>query len=277
MTEPTGVPDPAPASDDVEEERDDRRAAVAIVAVLLVAAVVALAWWLLSDDDEEPAGTTTTEPATSQTTPPPASDTTDTSDTSESTEPTFTSTLTEEELATVVWPDQGSSRRFEDPVAAAHSFATDFLGFVDPVVGELRQGDQRSGEVEVRPTADGPVTTVLVRQLGEGTWWVLGSHTPDITVEAPRAGATVSNPVEVAGTARAFEGKVEVLVHEDGSDEPVGRGHVTGGGGGEAAPFRGAIDHAPGAGPWGAVVFRTTSAEDGRVWQATVVRVRLGG
>jgi len=277
MTEPTGVPDPAPASDDVEEERDDRRAAVAIVAVLLVAAVVALAWWLLSDDDEEPAGTTTTEPATSQTTPPPASDTTDTSDTSESTEPTFTSTLTEEELATVVWPYQDTSRRFDDPVAAASSFATDFLGFDEPLVGELQQGDQRSGEVEIRPDADGPVTTVLVRQLGDDSWWVLGSSTADVTVAEPEAGATVTNPARVAGSARAFEGNVEVLVHEDGSTEPIGTGNVTGGGGGEAAPFEGTVDYEPGSPRWGAMVFRTTSAEDGRVWQATVLRVRLGG
>lgn len=279
MADPNGPDDTHNALDDPagDEERDDRRAATAIVAVLAVAVIVALAWWLLAgDEDDEPAGTTSSSTSTSTTSTSEPEATASSAPTS-SPEATFAPELSDDDLATVVWPDQGSSRRFEDPVAAAHSFATDFLGFVDPVVGELRQGDQRSGEVEVRPTADGPVTTVLVRQFGEGTWWVLGSHTPDITVEAPRAGATVSNPVEVAGTARAFEGNVEVLVHEDGSDEPVGRGHVTGGGGGEAAPFRGAIDHAPGAGPWGAVVFRTTSAEDGRVWQATVVRVRLGG
>src|SRR5689334_12156148 len=68
------------------------------------------------------------------------------------------------DTSTAVWPPAGGAR-YTEPVAAAKGFATDLLGFVDPVVGVYQAGDSRSGEVEVRPVATGPVTTVVVRQL----------------------------------------------------------------------------------------------------------------
>lgn len=138
------------------------------------------------------------------------------------------------------------------------------------------QGDQRSGEVEVRPSEDGPVTTVLVRQMGDDSWWIVGAQTPDIQVDEPEPGATVRSPVQLSGTATAFEGTVEVLVYRDGSDESIGDGFVTGGATGQLEPFEGEVAFDAGGAQWGAVVFRTTSARDGRVQQATVVRVQLG-
>jgi nucleoid-associated protein YgaU len=75
--------------------------------------------------------------------------------------------------------------------AAATGFATELVGFTDPVVGEFQQGDARSGEVEVRAAADGPVTTVLVRQVGsDDTWSVLGAATAQIVPTTPAPGAT---------------------------------------------------------------------------------------
>ena len=109
-----------------------------------------------------------------------------------------------------MFPDPATSRRFDDPVAAARAFAVDFVGFVDPVLGEFVQGDSRSGEVEIRPVADGPATTVFVRQLGsDGTWWVIGSATGDITLDTPAAGDEITSPVAVLtsavpGTRRTF-------------------------------------------------------------------------
>ena len=50
-------------------------------------------------------------------------------------------------------------------MSAARGFATDYVGFTDPIVGEFQQGDARSGEVPVQATVIGPITTVLVRQL----------------------------------------------------------------------------------------------------------------
>lgn len=108
------------------------------------------------------------------------------------------------------------------------------------------QGDARPGEVEVRPLADGPVPTVLVRQLGpDDSWWVLGSAMADIVVATPAVGDAINSPVAVTGGA-AFDGSVEVEVREVRARDPIGTGFVT------------------------------TSAEDGRVWQAAVLRVQFG-
>lgn len=277
---PAEGPEPAVPADavDPDEERFDRRAAVAIVGALLVAAVIALVWWLLADDEDEvPAGSTTTTTEATSTT---ATPTTEPPATSSSTAPptTFSGTLTDEELAVVVWPDQSSSRRFDDPTAAARAFATELLGFTDPLVDEFAAGDARSGEVQLRPAPDGPVTTVLLRQFGdEGSWWVLGAQTPDIEVTEPSAGSAIDSPLQPAGRSRAFEGTVEVEVLVDGSTEPVGSGFVTGGATEQLEPFSGSIEFDADGARWGAVVFRTTGGEDGRVWQATVVRVGFIG
>jgi hypothetical protein len=176
-----------------------------------------------------------------------------------------------------VWPDATTSRRFEDPAAAALNFAVDYLGFTDPVVGEFAAGDSRSGEVEVRPAPAGPVTTVLVRRLPpDDSWWVLGAATDNLRIEAPTAGDPVSSPVEVAGTSTAFEGTVDVEVRADGAAEPIARGFATGGANGEFGPFRTSLELPPSPGAGGAVVVSTRSMEDGRLWEASVVRVRFG-
>jgi hypothetical protein len=74
-----------------------------------------------------------------------------------------------------MWPLADTSTRFDDPVAVATSFAVDYLGFTDPVIGEFRAGDGRSGEVWVQAVDVGPTTRVLVRQLtDDDTWWVVG-------------------------------------------------------------------------------------------------------
>ncbi len=173
-----------------------------------------------------------------------------------------------------VWPVAGAAG-LADPVRAARAFAVDYLGFADPVVGSFAQGDSRSGEVEVRPLTTGPATTVLLRQLsGEDTWSVLGATTGNIDVTRPEAGATISSPVLVQGSALAFEGNVVVQVRQDGSDEPLGHGA------GHRWRRRGAAvqrQHRlqPPTQTYGALVLLTHSAKDGSVWEAAVLRVRL--
>jgi hypothetical protein len=138
------------------------------------------------------------------------------------------------------------------------------------------QGDARSGEVEVRPVADGPVTTVFVRQLGDdGTWWVLGSAIADITVDSPATGATITSPVTLTGSALAFEGTVNVEVRQDGAREPVGTGYVTGGGD-EMRPFSGEVEFGTPSAERGALVLLSLSAENGQVWEAATLRVAFG-
>jgi hypothetical protein len=223
------------------------------------------------DDGSKDASTTTRRPTTSVTTTPVTT--------------AAPATSVTESTATAVWPWIASSTRYSDPVAAARGFATDLVGFTEPVMGEFRQGDARSGEVDVRPRADRTPTTVLVRLIN-GSWWVLGSTTPEIQVSAPAAGATISSPVAMAGTSTAFEATVNVhLVADGAADTPAAEGapatplastFVMGGSMGDLLPFNGTLDFAsPGAGTSGALVFLTFSPEDGRVVNATTVRVHF--
>jgi hypothetical protein len=180
------------------------------------------------------------------------------------------------DTSTALWPFASSGTRYTDPVEAARGFAVDFAGFVDPVVGEFQAGDSRSGEVQVRPNDTGPVTTVLVRQLsGSDTWWVLGSATDNIQVTAPATSAPVTSPVQVQGMSTAFEATVNVDVREDGNRSPVGTGIVMGGSMGEMGPFDGSITFASPSAAYGALVFYTVSAENGYVWEASVLRVEF--
>lgn len=221
----------------------------AAAAVVLVAAVGG--GLLLSRDDPDDKvdisdETPTTEP------PPPETTEADTPDTTveeppsstASTTPTSEPDIVDEVEARAIWPRPSSEVRFDDPVGAARSFALYYARFGDPVIGEFRQGDNRSGEVPVQPRPDAPETTVLVRQSSQGEWFVIGSITENISVERPTAGSTLSCPMVASGTALAFEGTVQVRIdayQPDGDRVEMGSGFVTGGGG-PAAPFSGQIN-----------------------------------
>ena len=217
--------------------------------LLLAAGAVIL---LTGDDDKDklPPPTTTTQPSTTTTTAAPALDT-----------------------STAVWPVASSSTRYADPVDAARGFAIDFVGMPNPVLSAFRQGDSRSGEVDVQPFADGPITTVLVRQLADDTWWVLGATTANIQVTAPSALAVVSSPVSLAGTSTAFEATVNVEIREDGNAQALGTGFVMGGGNGEFGPFQSTLTFTAATQDYGALVFVTVSPEDGGILEAAVVRI----
>lgn len=233
----------------------------AAAAVAVVVGVVAL-----TDDDPQVdtvAPTTTTAGPTGSST------------TGEETTTTFAPTV---DPSVPVWPRVDTSQRFDDPVSAARSFVVDFVGMTDPIVGEFQQGDSRSGEVPVQPMANGPTTTVLVRQLEDDTWFVLGSATDGIRLDSPEAFADIDCPVRLTGEALAFEGTVQVAIRDDVSDDPIGTGFVTGGGG-PSAPFDDTVDcdlsHLDDGAHYGSIVLTTEGGEDGRVWQAMVVRVAL--
>jgi hypothetical protein len=239
---------------------------VALVAAMaLVAALVAVLVW--PDDGED----AVTEPTTTET-----PETTQTETTSPTTRSPTTAAPAPVDTSTAIFPYATGDVRYDDPVAAARGFAVDFAGFTDPVVGEFMQGDARSGEVEVRPLADGPVTTVFVRQLGDdGTWWVLGSATGNITVDSPATGDAITSPVTLTGSALAFEGTVNVEVRQDGARSPIGTGFVTGGGD-VMRPFSGEIAFSAPSAERGALVFMSLSAENGQVWEAATLRVAFG-
>jgi hypothetical protein len=76
----------------------------------------------------------------------------------------------------------------------------------------------------------------------------------------------------VSGSALAFEGTVDVEIRQDGACQPIGT-DVVAGGGDIIRPFSGDIEFSIPTEPYGAVVFLTRSEQDGRVWEAGVVRV----
>jgi hypothetical protein len=266
-----GIEPSADALSTIEEklmhaQQDDsrKRLLIGLGAVAAVIAVVVGAVVLTRDDDEPVAteDTTTTTEATTTTT----------------TEGTTTTTAV---FQTVdpdlpVYPDPTTSQRFEDPVALATSFARDFVGFTDPVVGEYAAGDSRSGEVEVRGFADGAPTTVLVRQLEDDTWFVIGAVTDSIQLATPESGATISSPQPLVGMAYAFEGTVVVQLYVDGTQEPIEETFVTGRGDGVLGDFSGELTFTDTTGAThGVLVLTSNSGEDGAPIEATVIRVKL--
>lgn len=177
-----------------------------------------------------------------------------------------------------VWPTASESAPFDDPALAAKAFAVGFVGFTDPVVGPFTQGDSRSGEVEVRPKADGPVTTVFVRQLNaDTTWSVIGAGTADINLTQPAAFNEVSTPLHLVGTSTAFEGTVQVSIRDRSGGAPLATGFVTGGSMGTMGPFESTLAFTRPATKDGAVILYTVSMADGRVSAASVVGLRFTG
>ena len=175
-----------------------------------------------------------------------------------------------------MWPTTASGTRYQTPEEAAQGFAVDYLHMLSPVISQFRQGDARSGEVPVQPSATGPVTTVLVRKLGpDSSWWVLGAGTAAINLTEPVWNASISSPVILKGTSMAFEGTVQTQVREDDNSKPLGEGFVTGGSKG-MGPFNGTLAFAKSTSKYGAVVLDTISAEAGTVMEAMVIRVRFG-
>jgi hypothetical protein len=239
------------------------RQLLAVAAALVLVAVVASVLLLRDGETQDQVDITdrpgrTEQPSTTRPTPtrptptrPPTTDTTDTTDTTadetptpappspppETSSPTQTSDPFERQ---VVWPRPSSEVRFDDPVAAARSFALFYARFDDPVIGEFRAADSHSGEVPVRPQANGPETLVRVAVSQNDQWFVTGSGTADITVNEPTPNGALSCPVAASGTALAFEGTVQVRIdayQPDGDRVEMGRGFVTGSGAPPAGRF----------------------------------------
>jgi hypothetical protein len=175
----------------------------------------------------------------------------------------------------VVWPTEGSGVSFTDPVLAARTFATDFIGFENPIVSQFNASDSQSGEVEIRSVEGGTPTIVFMSTYGTPNWYVLGAVNANIIVDTPKAGDTISSPVRLSGEAFAFEGVINVQILADDDDTPLFENSVVGGGS-ELLPFDATFDWPnPGTGA-GSVVFRFLGPAEGEVVDATVVRVLFG-
>ncbi len=243
---------------------------VAVLGMLVVGFAVLVAVLLFTDDDGDDgddATTTTEEPGTS-------------SSTTDGGPSTTAVTVPPGDLDVAAFPDLRSVDRFGDLQTLAQAFATQVLGFdTDVVVGEFQQGDSRSGEIPIRPGGAGsqtPITTVLVRQVSDGSWVVSGAATDSIRLDEPSPLVTLSSPQELVGAATAFEGHVDVALYADGESAPIATTFVTGGGGGELGPFGGELEFdVPEGATHGLLVLSSAGGEDGTTWTATAVRVRF--
>ncbi len=238
-----------------------------ILAVVAIAALLGLG--ACGDDDD---GASTDTSTTTTTTAPSSTSTT------EATTTTAAGGVTDEEAATIVWPDPAGDTTYDEPLAAAQGFAEELVGFgSDVVYSDFRQGDNRSGEIEIRPASNGPATTVLVRQMSDDHWYVLGAVSTEIDLTEPTASSAIDAPLHVAGTGRGFEGQLQVAVYERGSTTALGTGMVTAGSAGDMAAFEGDIEWSNPGGGWGSVVVTSTSGRDGGVWTAVAVPVGFIG
>ena len=251
----------------MDAQRSDNRkrlligagAAAAVIAVVVGAL-------LLTDDDEEPV--TTQQTTTS---------TTEASSTTEATEPTTTTTSGFQGVDPDVplYPDPTTSQRFSDPQSAARAFGL-WAGYSDPIVGDFQQGDSRSGEVELFGFTEGAPSVVLLRQLEDDAWYVIGVTTDSIRLSTPQVGDTLTSPQALEGLAYAFEGTVQVRLFADGVQEPIGETFVTGRGDGVLGEFSGELEFANGSGAaHGVLVLTSESGEDGSTVEVSAIRVRL--
>lgn len=245
-----------------------------VVAVLVVLAVVGVVVLMLQDDGDS---IVSSETATSST----AQETTITSNTTSSTtEPQTTTTTTaarsvsDAEAVNVVFPAPNAQPGYNGPRDVARGFAEDLVALEDPTIGEFRQGDLRSGEVDVG-APDDPVTTVLVRQLSDDRWYVVGAVAGDIQVDDPIAGGAIDHPLIISGRARTDDGELRVTVHlrQDGTE--LGAGAVSAGTGPGLASFDGEVSWRNPGGGWGVVL--VSSGRDGTFGQLVAVPVGFIG
>ena len=177
--------------------------------------------------------------------------------------------------ATAIWPFASDGVRYVTPVAVARSFAVDYVGMTNPLVGSFTRTDARSGQVSLQTQLSGPVTTVHVsRVISDASWWVTSANTANINVVTPGALQRIHSPMAMHGTSTAFEAVVNVVFRVDGTVHPIAKGVVMGGSMGVMGPMLGSLRFTAPHASAGAVTFLTVSARDGSVSEATVVRVR---
>lgn len=197
---------------------DTRRARRAILAVIALATTAVAC----GDDGDEAADTTTTA-----------------AETTTSSASVTTTTLESAPVQPAAWPAPETA--FETPQEAARSFVETVLG-VPPALGDLMQGDARSGEMVVFSPGEGGGTavergTLLLRQLGpDDGWFVLGAVNDVPTIEVPETPVPAA-PLRVTGTAIGFEATVIVSAWVPGGTEPLDRVVTQAGEMGVAGPY----------------------------------------
>lgn len=146
-----------------------------------------------------------------------------------------------------IWP--AASVAFATPEEAAADFVTKVL-LVPAVLGTFRQGDSRSGEIEVLMRGEGGIdrrifrSLLLLRQLGsDNGWFVLAAVNENASITLPESGSEVSaGSVDIKGVARGYEATVTVAAYLAGSDEPIDQVLTSGGSLDDPEPFSVSLD-----------------------------------
>ena len=159
-----------------------------------------------------PAATSTTATTTA---------TTSTSTPDPTTSAAVSTTATPQLEQPAIWP--AADVVFDTPEAAAADFVTAVLR-VPPTLGAFRQGDQRSGEIDVLSPGEGGGGTPLVRgtlalrRLGaDDGWFVISAPNDNASIADPEASSEIAAGLQtVSGRARGFEASVVVSAFEAG-------------------------------------------------------------
>ena len=150
-----------------------------------------------------------------------------------------------EQLA--LWP--AADVVFATPEEAAEDFVRQVLG-VEPTLGDLEQGDARSGEIAVLSPGEGggaaiPRGILLLRQLApDDGWFVIGVTSEAQSFTLPVDGTEVpAGPLTVEAAGRGFEGTVVVSARIAGRPgEPLDSVVAQGGSVADPAPFTVELD-----------------------------------
>ncbi len=250
-----------------------RRRAAAAGAGALALVVAAVLVPALGDDEQD---VTTSNDSTSTTT---------TSEPPSSTTTTTVPAPPTSDLDQAIWPDPGSSARYDDPVAAALFFVRDFLGYAGGDVSEFHAGEPGAGEVDVLSAdEDGlvrgrVVATLTVRQLDGESWFVTSAASDSVQVDSPEPVAAVTSPVQVTGRARGYEGTVAVSVHDRSGGDELGAEPTIAGAGESLEPFSVEVGFEAPLSPVAVVLASTDSGASGMLapFAALPVRVTADG
>lgn len=146
-----------------------------------------------------------------------------------------TTTEAPEESSSTTTSSSTSTTAAADPADAATDAAEAFLAAHFPgtaaTLSEFRQGDNRSGEIDVvRPGEGGAsqlvASTLLLRQDDTDAWQVFAAFNANVTITEPAQDDIVTSPLTVSGTGRGFEGTLVARAFDGGEvvAEGVGMG-----------------------------------------------------
>ncbi len=187
--------------------------------------------------------------------------------------------------------DDGDTR-FGDPRTTAAAFAREYVGMLDPAVGEAVGSDGGTVGVEVRPRGEdgdpvpdgGPSTVVTLRSYetagGATVWTVVSAASHNLVVVEPAPGDVVGDVVRVRGRGTGYEGSVVAEVRQDGMELGSNLGEAVGitGSMGDLGPLSLDVSIDTPTEPGGALLVTTDTGLDGvGVPEFTVVRLTLGG